>query len=237
MIEEAKQLFQGIDEMANGTLFNNQKLLDGTFKKSVGTKEFVLQIDDLRSAGLGLDITTVDTDLGSAESATKYLETISQAITKVNKNRNNVEWLQTTLEILQEFYETENDIIDSATPNMDKAIAKAALIKIKNILVQINDVASRLLTETYDDNEKAIIKYEMDTYLIAIDHIANNADFNGQKLLDGTFENISKINTTTLGGGTKLPTDISTVAEAEATKAKYQKAIEMIEQEIAKLEV
>ena len=152
MIEEAKQLFQGIDEMANGTLFNNQKLLDGTFKKSVGTKEFVLQIDDLRSAGLGLDITTVDTDLGSAESATKYLETISQAITKVNKNRNNVEWLQTTLEILQEFYETENDIIDSATPNMDKAILYEKSFDFNSLIDEA--VNSREIIEIKRNNTK-----------------------------------------------------------------------------------
>lgn len=236
MINEIKELFQEIDRIANETEIDRQKLFDGTFNKAVGIKEIILQIDDLRLSGLGLDITTIDTNLGSPESAVNYADTIQEALIKVMKNKYKMGYISNALYYLQDYYEQENDIIDSATTDMDKSIAKAALTEIETILLVAKNLISISQDETDTVIKKADYKHEMDTYLIAIDHIANNADFNGQKLLDGTFENISKINTTTLGGGTKLPTDISTEAEAEATKAKYQKAIEMIEQEIAKLE-
>lgn len=93
------------------------------------------------------------------------------------------------------------------------------------------------ILETSSTDDKQNFMAHMDALLIAIDHIANNADYNGQKLLDGTFSNISRINTTTLGGGTKLSTDVLTTEAAESAKTQYQNAIDMVEREIAKLGV
>ena len=72
---------------------------------------------------------------------------------------------------------------------------------------------------------------------LTIDIISENCHYNEQKLLDGTYGSISKINSTTLGGGTKLGTDVSTSEKAEALKIQYQNAVNMVENEIAKLGV
>ena len=234
---ELQQLLQEIDRISNNTIFNNEKLLDGSFNKSVGINELTIQIDNLSSSSLGLDITAIDTNLASTEAALQYLETISEALDKVSKNRSKCGAIYNALEELSDYYTEENNIINSSTINMDKKIAKAGLNSIKGMLERNKTHCEQSILETFDTDDKQNFMAEMDALLIAIDHIANNADYNGQKLLDGTFSNISRINTTTLGGGTKLSTDVLTTEAAESAKTQYQNAIDMVEREIAKLGV
>ena len=234
---ELQQLLQEIDRISNESIFDNEKLLDGSFNKSVGINELTLQIDNLSSSSLGLDITAIDTNLASTEAALQYLETISEALDKVAKNRSKSGAIYNALERLSDYYTEENNIINSSTINMDKKIAKAGLNSIKGMLERNKTHCEQSILETFDTDDKQSLMAEMDALLIAIDHIANNADYNGQKLLDGTFSNISRINTTTLGGGTKLSTDVLTTEAAESAKTQYQNAIDMVEREIAKLGV
>ena len=234
---ELQQLLQEIDRISNESIFDNEKLLDGSFNKSVGINELILQIDNLSSSGLGLDITAIDTNLASTEAALQYLEIINEAQDKVSKNMSKSGTISNALEELSDYYTEENNIINSSTINMDKKIAKAGLNSIKGMLEKNKTLCEQSILETFDTDDKQCLMAEMDALLIAIDHIANNADYNGQKLLDGTFSNISRINTTTLGGGTKLSTDVLTTEAAESAKTQYQNAIDMVEREIAKLGV
>ena len=234
---ELQQLLQYFDSISNETVFNNEKLLDGSFNKSVGINELILQIDNLSSSSLGLDITAIDTNLASTEAALQYLEIIDEALDKVAKNRAKCGAIYNALEELSDYYTEENNIINSSTINMDKKIAKAGLNSIKGMLERNKTLCEQSILETFSTDDKQNFMAEMDALLIAIDHIANNADYNGQKLLDGTFSNISRINTTTLGGGTKLSTDVLTTEAAESAKTQYQNAIDMVEREIAKLGV
>ena len=234
---ELQQLLQYFDSISNETVFNNEKLLDGSFNKSIGINELILQIDNLSSSSLGLDITAIDTNLASTEAALQYLEIINEALDKVSKNRMKCATIQNALYILSDYYTEENNIINSSTINMDKKIAKAGLNSIKGMLKRNKTHCEQSILETFSTDDKQSFMAQMDALLIAIDHIANNADYNGQKLLDGTFSNISRINTTTLGGGTKLSTDVLTTEAAESAKTQYQNAIDMVEREIAKLGV
>ena len=234
---ELQQLLQYFDSISNETVFNNEKILDGSFNKSVGINELTLQIDNLSSSGLGLDITAIDTNLASTEAALQYLEIINEALDKVSKNRSKSGTISNALEELSDYYTEENNIINSSTINMDKKIAKAGLNSIKGMLERNKTHCEQSILETFSTDGKQSFMAQMDALLIAIDHIANNADYNGQKLLDGTFSNISRINTTTLGGGTKLSTDVLTTEAAESAKTQYQNAIDMVEREIAKLGV
>ena len=68
-----------------------------------------------------------------------------------------------------------------------------------------------------------------------IDEISNKATFKQKNLLDGTFNGISKINSTTLGGGTKLKTTFQSESEVTSAIQQCQKAITMLENELAKL--
>ena len=234
---ELQQLLQCFDSISNETVFNNEKLLAGSFNKSVGINELILQKDNLSSSSLGLDITAIDTNLASTEAALQYLEIIDEALDKVAKNRAKCGAIYNALEELSDYYTEENNIINSSTINMDKKIAKAGLNSIKGMLERNKTLCEQSILETSSTDDKQSFMAHMDALLIAIDHIANNADYNGQKLLDGTFSNISRINTTTLGGGTKLSTDVLTTEAAESAKTQYQNAIDMVEREIAKLGV
>lgn len=138
------------------------------------------------------------------------------------------------MEALKDYYINENSILNSDDSNID-TIAKNGLTEIKIVLNQCIERCDRELynatIEGYVFEEHVYIRTE------AIDYICQNCEYSGQKLLDGTYSNISKINATTLGGGTKLGTSASTLEEVETLKTQYQNAINMIETEIAKLDV
>ena len=136
--------------ISNETVFNNEKLLDGSFNKSVGINELILQIDNLSSSSLGLDITAIDTNLASTEAALQYLDIINEALDKVSKNRMKCATIQNALEELSDYYTEENNIINSSTINMDKKIAKAGLNSIKGMLERNKTHCEQSILEIYN---------------------------------------------------------------------------------------
>lgn len=200
-----------------------------------GVNGLSFKIDNLSADELGLDISNIDTHFATSEAANAYSKKIDQAISKISENRSKTGSIQNSLMYILEYYQGEKNVISSNTPNMDKKIAKIGLEEVKNILdrcVTLCEYATE--SQEYPEDLK-LLQDEMDVELMAIDHIGSNAQYNGQKLLDGSYSNISKINSTTLGGGTKLPTDVSTTENVQNTKQKYQEAINMVEKEIEKL--
>lgn len=232
---EVIQLIKEIDRVSSETNYKNEKLLNGTFARSVGVSELFLKIDNLSADELGLDSSNIDTHFATSEAANAYSKKIDQAILKTANNRAKAGAIQNALEYLLEYYQEVKNIIASNTLNMDKKIAKAGLVEVKNMLdrcVILCGYATE--SQEYPEDLKSF-QIEMEKLIIAIDHIETNAQYNGQKLLDGSYSNISKINSTTLGGGMKLPTDVSTTENVQNTKQKYQEAINMVEKEIEKL--
>lgn len=235
--ELLKQLAEALDSIARETMFNNEYLLDGSFNKNVGTSDYIVKIDDLSSESLGLNKDEIDNNLASAEAANQYLTKIDQAIAKVSENRSRVGAASNGLEILKDFYKEENSILASNEANLDIKIAKNGLIVIKDSLKREIELCNTATGTYIDDSDRKYLKNEMDVLIKVIDIISENCHYNEQKLLDGTYGSISKINSTTLGGGTKLGTDVSTSEKAEALKIQYQNAVNMVENEIAKLGV
>lgn len=234
--ELLKQLAEALDSIAREIMFNNEYLLDGSFNKNVGTSDYIVKIDDLSSESLGLNKDEIDNNLASAEAPNRYLTKIDQAIAKVSENRSRVGAVSNGLGTLKDFYKEENSILASNEANLDKKIAKHSLTSIESRLNRCIELC-RTASNITDQNDLKSYETELEALIIAIDHIARHSQYNEQKLLDGTYGSISKINSTTLGGGTKLGTDVSTSEKAEALKIQYQNAVNMVENELAKLGV
>ena len=232
---EVIQLIGEIDRISSEANYKNEKLLNGAFSRDVGVNGLSFKIDNLSADELGLDISNIDTHFATSEAANAYSKKIDQAISKISENRSKTGSIQNSLMYILEYYQGEKNVISSNTPNMDKKIAKIGLEEVKNILDRCVILCGYATESQEYPEDLKLLQDEMDVELMAIDHIGSNAQYNGQKLLDGSYNNISKINSITLGGGTKLPTDISTTENVQNTKQKYQEAINMVEKEIEKL--
>ncbi len=103
---EVAQLQAEIDRVAESVTFNEQKLLDGTFKDnkivlqvgSEGNEENTIQfnIDKMDAAGLGVDQINISDATGAA--ARGSIDTIKAALTKVSQQRSDLGAIQNRLE-------------------------------------------------------------------------------------------------------------------------------------------
>ena len=237
LMEEIKQIVSEIDDSAT-TAFDGEILLNGNIARDIAVRGMFLKIDNLESEALGLNSSNIENELATTESLEAYLNKIQQARDIVSENRNRASAVFNGLESLNDFYKEENSILASNEANLDKKLARNGLENIRNILSQSKQLAV-MATESQGitDLERQSIAIEIEKLFVVIEHISENCKYNEQNLLDGTYSNISQINLTTLGGGTKLGTDVSTSEKAEALKIQYQNAVNMVESEIAKIGV
>lgn len=237
LMEEIKQIVSEIDDSAT-TAFDGEILLNGNIARDIAVRGMFLKIDKLESEALGLNSSNIENELATTESLEAYLNKIQQARDIVSENRNRAGAVFNGLESLNDFYKEENSILASNEANLDKKLARNGLENIRNILSRSKQLAvTATESQGITDLERQSIAIEIEKLFVVIEHISENCKYNEQNLLDGTYSNISQINLTTLGGGTKLGTDVSTSEKAEALKIQYQNAVNMVENEIAKLGV
>lgn len=237
LMEEIKQIVSEIDDSAT-TAFDGEILLNGNIARDIAVRGMFLKIDNLESEALGLNSSNIENELATTESLEAYLNKIQQARDIVSENRNRADAVFNGLESLNDFYKEENSILASNEANLDKKLARNGLENIRNILSRSKQLAvTATESQEITDLERQSIAIEIEKLFVVIEHISENCKYNEQNLLDGTYSNISQINLTTLGGGTKLGTDVSTSEKAEALKIQYQNAVNMVENELAKLGV
>ena len=83
--------------------------------------------------------------------------------------------------------------LDQATQNSNDGIsvmqiADGALSEIHEMLQRINELAVKSSTGTLTDDDREIINQEVEQLTQEIDRTAAEVEFNGQKLLDGSFD-------------------------------------------------
>ena len=232
-----KAALNRIDTITSETNYKGEILLKGDIARDIVIDGMFLKIDNLSSEELGLNISDIDEELATIETSATYIDKVDVAIKKARTNYTRASATEAGLVYILDYYMAENDIIKSSTSNLDELLAENALKNMKNILSMCLMKIKNAANDTNTDDDRQTITFELETCIIAIDYIAEQAHWNGQKLLDGTYSNISKINSTTLGCGTKLPTDVTTMEKAENAQPRYQSAIEMLEKELAKLGV
>ena len=229
LLEEIQQLLKNVDTLRNNNQYKGEDLLKGKISRSIGANGMYLNIDDLSALALEIN----NADISSTEKANEYLEKVEKAIDTVYDNMNRINNVQTVLERLLIMYDEQNQIINSGIANADIEITVHSLSTMEEILnrcIQCANIAYGVST-----GKKENLKEEMQYWLKGINVIYDNAEYDGNKLLDGTFKGVSEINTTTLGGGTGLDVDLTNDASIASTISKLQSAIQTIERGISKL--
>jgi flagellin len=121
--------------------------------------------------------------------------------------------------------------------------AEGSLDEVSNILLRLRELAEQSLNGTLTDTERGYLNAEYQDLLAEIDRISNSADFNGQKLLDGSGGTVSiqvgigtntwdgidvDLNTDMDAAGLALAADISTAANASAAMNEVTAAVETV---------
>ncbi len=121
--------------------------------------------------------------------------------------------------------------------------AEGSLDEVSNILLRLRELAEQSLNGTLTDTERGYLDAEYQDLLSEIDRISNSADFNGQKLLDGSGGTVSiqvgigtdtwdgidvDLNTDMDAAGLALAADISTAANASAAMDEVTAAVETV---------
>lgn len=83
--------------------------------------------------------------------------------------------------------------LTKATQNSSDAIsvietADGALSEVHDILQRINELATKASTETMTDGDRELVQKEVKALKEEITRIAQTTEFNGQKILDGSFD-------------------------------------------------
>ena len=236
IVAKTKTALTSIDNIVSKSKYKGDLLLTGNIARDFAIENMFLSIDDLSTNALGLNINDVDSELATEAKMSQYIDKIDGAIEKVRLNLTNSEAVLSGLDYALDYHIEEKNILNSTVANMDKKLARNGLETIRLILSSALEKTENASNDTNTDSDRQVVASEIEKNFVVIEHISENCKYNEQKLLDGTYINISKINLTTLGGGTKLSSDVSTKEKAETQKPKYQSALEIIEREIAKLD-
>lgn len=235
IIIEIKSILDDIDNFINEKEYNNVKLLNCTYSK-IYYNVFELNIQNMSSRELGIRTDTLETDLQTEEGPNQYIDKLNNAYNIIYLSRSKTSAIIEALSYIESFYEEENNIINSNSDNVENKVAINSLTHIKNALETCKYNVTMVANDgTMNEGDIYSLKIQLIGLVKTIDIIAEETDYNNKKLLDGTFNNIIQINTTTLGESTKLRTDLSTET-AESIVQQYQRAIQIVEEQISKLQ-
>lgn len=147
--------------------------------------------------------------------------------------------------------------LDMASKNAQDAIsliqtAEGNLNETHSILQRMRELAVQAASDTNDDTDRAQLQAEMDELIAEIDRIANDTEFNTQKLLDGSLSGSGKALTFHIGAnsGQNIKLNISAMTAgglgvnglkisgqsgADAAITTIQNAINTVSEERSKL--
>lgn len=126
--------------------------------------------------------------------------------------------------------------------------AEGGLNEVSNILIRLKELAVQANTGTVSDSDKDTLQAELTELVSEIDRIAQQVDFNGISLLDGTSSTVEfavgigdtsgidtisvsldSVRTSTLGGSTSLSTiDIGSSGDVSSALASIDSAIDTV---------
>ena len=95
------------------------------------------------------------------------------------------------------------------------AVAEAGLGRINDIIVQMRNKSQQASSDTVGTAEREAISAQLRAYVAQIDDIVGQTDWNGNKLIDGSYET-SKLTFQT-GGGADNVTDLNGMKDMSAT--------------------
>lgn len=242
MILEINALLDEIDSIANETTFNGNKIIDGSisgdnaYKIDIITRELNLEIDGIKKTDLGLDNIG---DLTTEEGKLNFNKIVNQSIRQINNIRSTLGAKWSLYESLIEYYNQLEEVLLQGLPE-DETKDKMAIIgmqKIISMLERVKNIENQASSVTMTESDKASFLVEINEAIDGIDIIAEDTEFKGQKLLDGSYKDIPNLNSIGLSqDGSKFYVDLSTTETINQSINESENAITKIEEIINNLE-
>ncbi|MGF9856563.1 flagellin [Priestia endophytica] len=110
--------------------------------------------------------------------------------------------------------------LDQASKNAQDGIsliqtAEGGLNETHDILQRMNELATQGANGTLEPDDRKAINDELNQLTKEVDRIANSANFNGKKLLDGSLDGSPKLDVTTIANGKTIDIDLSNATKGE----------------------
>lgn len=230
MMNEITVVKNDINKIVNDTQHNGQKLLDGTYSRTViiGTdgENINVSIPNLSTDYLGKDNTALYLDNSTVENCEKSLESVEQAIIKIGKERAKLGAIQKRMECAINYHEETKSVLNSKIENTDTKnlrLALAGLNVVQECLGRTRKLIIQGQTETWQQIEREHINYTIQQMKDEIDRIVNHTKSkDGVNLLNGEYD--TTINVTLANLGLNLISN-ATLEESNIALEKLDNAI------------
>lgn len=242
MAEEINGWLSGMEMAATETVWNGMNITDGSlagenaYKVDIITRELILEIESMTRGNLGLDQIG---DLTTKEDATNLQKMIDEAINKLSSIIGLLGAKQTLYEQLIDYYNQLEEVLLQGLLE-DETKDKMAIIgmqKIISMLERVKKLENQASNVTMTESDKASFLIEINETIDGINIIAEDTEFKGQKLLDGSYKDIPNLNSIGLSqDGSKFYVDLSTTETINQSITECENAITKIEEIINNLE-
>ena len=235
MILEINALLDEIDRIANETIFAGHKIIDGSlsgdnaYKVDIVTRELSLEIDGVKRIDLGLDNIG---DLTTEEGRLNLQEEVIQALQQVNSIRSTLGAKHDLYENLKVYYSSSKDIISQnmSEDETKDELAANGMQQIISMLEKVKSIENQVSSGGITEDDKEALLIEINETINGIDIIAEDLEFKGQKLLNGSYKDIPNLNSIGLSqDGTKFYVDLSTQENITKSITECENAITKIE--------
>lgn len=194
---EVFSLKEEIDRISDVVSFDGVLLLDGSlqgdnaYKVDIISRVLSIEISDMGTEALGCN----EVDVSTNEMATEAIPMINSTFEKISLERLKLGSLQNAYTLLNNYY---TELVEITSNNYDEIVMKQTISEsgMSNIIVILERI-SELCDSAIDDT--VALNTEVEELRKIIDIIAEDTEFNNQKLLDGTYEDIPNLNCTGLG--------------------------------------
>lgn len=236
MILEINALLDEIDRIANETIFAGHKIIDGSlsgdnaYKVDIVTRELSLEIDGVKRIDLGLDNIG---DLTTEEGRLNLQEEVIQALQQVSSIRSTLVAKHTLYENLKVYYSSSKDIISQnmSEDETKDELAANGMQQIISMLEKVKTIENQVSSGGITEDDKEALLIEINETINGIDIIAEDLEFKGQKLLNGSYKDIPNLNSIGLSqDGTKFYVDLSTQENITKSITECENAITKIQE-------
>lgn len=232
---EVQDLIAEIDRVSNTVQYKEVNLLDGTISGNNGwiaeleERNLKISIDKINSETLGIkNVNTL-----SEESSLVAIDKVKEAINYIDNMRSKLGGRVNQFEHIVNYYYEEVEILSEGLSDAEikDKLALSGITEILDILNRVNELADQVIDAVgYDNSDK---QHKVDEGLLlkeAINIIAEDANYKGERLLNGTYKDIPNLNCVGLGtGGAELYVGYMTEAEVARTKTECQNAIATVQ--------
>ena len=240
MSQEINSLLNEIENIAQNTTFNGIKIVNGSlvednaYKIDIITRELILEIDGITRQDLGLEQVG---DLTIEEEANEFLQAVKQAIEIVRFSLGKEEAKYSLYHYLEEYYSSANEILSQNLSEDDTKdeLAKNGMNNIISALELLNRLETQVAENSYTPEDIESISIQINEIINEINIIAEDLEFKGQKLLNGTYKDIPNLNSKGLSqNGEEFYINLDTEENINKSITECENAITKIEEILKK---